>query len=282
MQFVLNGLASGSVFALVAISFALIYRVNPFFNLTHGILFTFGAYLAYLLVVGANVHIAFACIAAFVVVGFTGCCLDYLVFRRLRQRGASHVILLLASIGIYVVAQNSLSIAFGDDVRSLQSGQFREGHSIATARATSGQLAMMATGLVVAIGVTLFLRMSKYGRRYRAVAENQGLANARGVNSEQVILLAFGIGSGLAGLGGVLLASDLNFSPNVGLHTLMVGVVAMILGGTNTSVGCYLGGLVIGLLQQLSVVVLGGGWHDTITFAVLVVVLLVRPQGLIR
>jgi branched-chain amino acid transport system permease protein len=280
-QVVANGVIAASAYALIGVSFALIYRVARFFHIAHGVIFTAGAYCVFLCQVFLGLPLA-VCIplAAFSCASF-GAVTELMLFAPLRRRGASPAILLLASLGTYVVMQNLISLLFGNDMKALRVGPPTEGVPILGARVTPVQLATLCTALLLVLAVAGVLRCTDTGRAVRAVADDAELAKAAGVDSDRVILWTFAVASALVGVAGVLVAMDVGMTPTMGLAALMMGVVAAIVGGVGSVGGVALGALVLGMAQHLGAWKTAAQWQDTIAFGLLLLFLLVRPQGVL-
>jgi len=273
-----NGIIVGAAYALVALSFALIYRVTRFFNFAHGATYAVGAYLAFAMVHFFGLPIWAAVASGVGGAAILGAAIQLLIYRRPMKRRASSLVLLLASLGLYIVIQNIISLVFGDDVKSLGIACF-EGINIVGIRITAVQLAIMGSSLMSFVMVSALLRYTKFGKAYRATASDPELALVRGVDTNRLVVGVFAIGSGLAGLAGILTALDVNMTPTMGLSALMTGVIAMIVGGESSLLGIVLGALMLGLAQNLGIWKIGSEWQDSIAFTLLVVFVLLRPQG---
>jgi len=201
------------------------------------------------------------------------------IYRPLRRRGATGLVLLLASLGLYAVLQNLISLLFGDETKSLRTGEVAEGIALFGARITPIQLWTIFAFIASFASVWAILKFTKFGKSLRAVASDPELALVHGVDSDCVVLGAFALGSGLAGLAAILVALDVDMTPTMGLNALMMGIVAMIVGGIGSVPGTMLGGLLLGLAQHLGVWKIGSEWQDAIAFAILLLFLLLRPQG---
>jgi branched-chain amino acid transport system permease protein len=270
VQIIINILISGSIFLLIALSFSLIYEVTRFFHFAHAVVFTSGAYFAFLfhilfgfpLYTSIPLSLVFACLI--------GCMMEVLVYKPLRKRGATSIILLLASLGLYIVMQNLISMIFGDDTKSIRTWPVVEGHEVLGARIASIVFVALVAG---------FLALAKTGKAMRAVANNKELANISGINSDKIILISFALGSTLAGIAGILVALDVDVTPTMGMNALMMGVVAMIVGGVGSIWGIALGALLLALAQNLGVWYISSQWQDAIAFAILLIFLLFKPEG---
>ena len=279
MQMVINSIIAGAGIALVAIGFSLIYSICRFFHFAYGAIYTVGGYMAYMFVVLCGwswfVAIPLAIILAVVV----GCLGEMCIYRPLRKRCASSMVLLLASLGLFVVLQNLISICFGNGSKVLLSGDVHPGLVFFGARITPIQLALLTTSFLVALGLSALLRLTKTGKAIRAVANDPVLANSIGIRVDHSILCVFAIGSMLATVAAIMMACDTNLDPMMGFHALLLGIVAAIVGGIGSVNGALLGGFLVGAAQNIGVWKLPTQWQDTIVFIILLLFLLLRPQG---
>jgi len=280
-QLVLNGFLAGSVYALVALGFGLIYRVTKFFHFAHGAVYAAGAYLAFALAALAGLPLPVAFPGAVAGATLLGMGMEWAVYRPLRKRRSSSLVLLLASLGLYTVLQNVISLGFGDDTKTLRTWPVREGLAILGARVTPIQVAIFCASLCLFAATWAVVSRTRVGKALRAVANDPELALVSGIDSDRVILWAFGIGSGLAAVAGILVSLDVDMTPTMGMNALMMGVVALIIGGANSLPGAALGALLLGLAQHLGVWKIPSEWQDSIAFGVLLVFLLFRPQGML-
>lgn len=277
-QLVANGLIAGVVVALLAVGFAVLYSGSRFFVFTFGASYAWAAYTVLGLIDYVPRWIA---IGAGILVGIgIGVLLEQFIYRPIRRRGSSPLILMLASIGAYTVLQNVISMVFGDETRSLRGWHTAEGHLILGARVTDIQLTIVGVSILVLTATWLLLKRTLLGRRLRAVANDELLARVVGIHVERAVLSAAALGSGLAAIAGVLMSLDTSLIPTMGFQALLLGVVAAIVGGVNSVGGAVLGGMLLGLAQHVGVWKLPTQWQDAIVFVILVVFLIVRPQGL--
>jgi len=278
-QLLVNALIAASIYALVGTGFALIYSTTRFFHFAHGVVFTAGAYFAFLFNVWLGAPLIPSLIAGVTLAALLGCLMETAVYRPLRQRTASPLVLLLVSLGLYIILQNVISVVFGDDIKTIRSEIVEEGASILGARITSIQITTVCLSALL-IGLSaVFLQKTRTGRAMRAVASDPELASVSGIAIDRVILWTFALGSSLAGAAGVLLALDVNMTPTMGMNALMMGIIAVIVGGVNSIPGVILGALLLGLAQHLGVWRIGSQWQDAIAFVILLAFLLFRPHG---
>lgn len=279
IQYIVNSLIAASVWTLLGLGFALVLRAGRFFNFAHGIVFTAGAYFAFLFKAWLGFPLAVSLFIAILCSTALGCLMEFFPYRPLRRKGASPLVLLLASLGTYVVLQNMISMVFGDDTKSIRSGPVKEGLNVFGARITPIQILTILVSIVLVVAVAILLKNTKMGKTMRAVASDFKLANVCGLDSDRVILLGFALGSALAGVAGILFALDVDMTPTMGMNALMMGIVAVIIGGVDSIIGIILGALLLGLAQNLGVWYISSQWQDAIAFAILLVFLLFRPQG---
>lgn len=278
-QLIVNGIIAGSVYTLVAVGFAVIYRTVKFFHFAHGVVFTAGAYFVYFFKAWLGWPDIVAIPVSTCLCAVLGILIEISVYRPLRHKGSSSLILLLASLGIYIVLQNIISMIFGDDIKTIRSGIVKEGINILGARITPVQITIIIVSLLLVASCFLFLKYTKVGQAMRAVANEPELANISGIETDRVILFTFAIGSALAGIAAILVALDVDMTPTMGMNALMMGVVAVIIGGVESIPGIAMGGLLLGMAQHLGVWKISSQWQNAIAFVVLLIFLLFRPQG---
>ena len=208
-QLLLNGVIAGSIYSLVALGFSLIYQTTRFFHFAHGAVYTFGAYFAYLFYIqlGCNRIVAFplACVATMVI--GVGC--EVLVYKQMRKRKATDLTLLIASLGLYTLLQNIISMVWGDDTKTMRRGEVVEGHEVLGARITDGQIMIIVSSVVLITLITLILTQMKSGKALRALANDSELAKLSGINSDRYIFFAFAIGSFLAAVASIMISLDI-------------------------------------------------------------------------
>lgn len=281
IQTLINGVASGAGYALFAASFALVYSTTRFFHFAHGAVYGAAAYAAF--VVAAYTHLGFvaAFVAGALAAALLGGFMELRIYRPLRARGAGSVTLLLASLGLLIAVQNCLSIAFGDGARGMATSLVREGVDVLGGRVAPIQLATMLVGGLMYLATTAVVRWTRAGRVFRAVVSDEELARIVGIDTARTVLVAFLLGSALAGVAAVLSAYDTGIRPTMGFNALLAGIVAMVIGGLGDVTAAYLGGLTLGLVQQVSAWLLPSQWQDAIAFVILILFLVIRPQGLL-
>lgn len=280
-QLAINGLFSASVFALVAVGLGIVYRVAGFLDFSHAVLFVVAPYAAYCLITRFGAPLWSAALVGVLSSTAIGGLMGVALYAPLRRRHGTWLTLCLASLGMYVVLQNVISLACGDDVKSIRTWQAAEGIDVLGARVTGVQLTIMAVGVATTCGTAVCLRATRAGRAVRAVAGDEELSAVSGVPVGRVVLVSFVLGSSLAGIAGILYSLDVDISPGMGLPVLMMAIAALVVGGVQSILGIAIGAILLGMARQFGAWVLGAQWQDAVAFIILLVFLLVRSQGLL-
>ena len=281
VQLVANALIATAVYTLVGVGFAMIYWSARFFNFAHAVSYTLAAYIAYGLMATVGFPLAAAAVMAIAGAAAFGALMELLVFRRMRRKAASPLGLLLASLGLMVAIQNLVSLTFGDDTKSIRSGVIGSGLAIGEARMTAIQIWTILSASAIVTVLWFGMHHTRAGRSLRAVANDPELAKIVGIDSDRVILWTFAIGSGIAGVAAILVGLDTDLNPTMGLRILLMAVTAVIIGGEGRIYGVAIGAALVGAAQHLGILSLGTQWQDAIVFILLIVFLLVRPQGFV-
>lgn len=279
-QTLINGLVAGAGYALFALGFGLIFQVGRFFHFAHGGIYAAGAYLAYVFIHLLGLNIWLAIPLAVFGTSIIGIMCDRMVYKPLYMRNASSLVLLTASLGLFIIIQNMISLLFGDSTRLLRNQGPQQGLHILNAYITPIQITLIAASAGIAIGVWAWLKATNWGRMVRAVANDPNLCMVVGVNRDSVMTVCFAVGSGIAAIGAILSSFDTDLTPMMGFRILLFGVVAVIVGGIGSIRGAFFGGLLVGLCQHFGVLKLPTQWQDAMVFALLIVFLILMPSGL--
>lgn len=278
LQLFINGLIAGSVYALFAVGLTLVYGVCRFINFAHGELITWGAYLTLLFASPPfSLPLAVAALPALGVTAALGLAQDRLVYRPLRTR--SPISLLIASIGLAYFLRNVIRLFWGSDLLTFDLSLSR-GIGVAGLFVTRTQLMMVAAALFFMTVLWLLLTQTHLGKSLRAVSDHPELAEIMGIDLKRVYATVWILASVFAGTGGILLALDTNLEPLMGLTNLIKAFAAVLLGGAGNVWGALFGGMIIGVAENLGVAVFSTAYKDLVAFAVIFLMLLVRPQGI--
>jgi branched-chain amino acid transport system permease protein len=284
LQQLANGISLGSVYALFALGFTLIFGVLEIINLAHAAVLAVGALLAYTLFTRLGAGLAPALLGAFVGTGLLGVVIDYVAFRPLRIRQASRLASLITSIGVALILVNLAQILWGAEPLSYPPGavplRFFTNGGITVSLL---QIITLATTVALLIGLRLLLTRTKIGMAIRAVAENPTTASLLGMPFDRVVMFTFFLSSALGGVAGVLVGMLLqgSVSPFMGNTYGLKGLAAIILGGMGDITGAVLGGLIMGIGEIMIVQYLNSSYRDGVAFGLLFLVLIVRPTGLL-
>ncbi len=276
----INGLSSGGIYALGAIGLSLVYGILKLVNFAHGDFMTIGGYVAFAINVSAGMPLIVAALAAIAAVAALALVLEWGIWAPMRRRGAGIMQLLLLSIGLAFVLRNLILFQWGGDDRSLDVDRFQSWNPFAGVRITAIQVTVILTAGVVLLLVAAMLKSTLIGKMMRALADSFDLAEVSGVNTRRVVTYTWLLAGGLAGLAGVLAAIYTTLTPNTGWFLLLSIFAAVVLGGIGNAYGALVGGLVLGLVQEWSTMFIEPTYKEAIGFLVLILVLLVRPQGI--
>jgi len=274
-QLVVNGIVAGAVYALFAVGLTLIYGVFRFINFAHGELIAWGAYLT--LMFSGFLPFGLAVVPALFLTILLGIGQERYIYRSLRQR--SRITLLIASIGLSYLLRNALRLIWGSDLVSF-GFETRRGMSFAGLIVTRTQLLMVAAALLFLAFLYMLLNFTMLGKSLRAAADNTELAEIMGIDMKKVGLSVWMLSALFAGVGGILIGIDTNLEPMMGLINLLKAFAAVLLGGAGNVWGALLGGLCIGIAENLGVAFFSPGYKDAVSFALIILLLLFRPTGL--
>ena len=281
LQQFINGLALGSIYALIALGYTMVYGIIALINFAHGEIFMAGAFVGLLMVSYFNVNIFVAIAAAMLFCICLGVIVEMVAYRRLRR--ASRLSALISAIGVSIFLCSLAMMLFGANAKGFPEGVFPIRQiKFGTAEVSSLQLFIIGTSAVLMLLLQFIVRRTKIGKAMRATAEDYQTASLMGINVNRVISFTFAIGSALAAAGGVLVGLQFNaVSFNMGLMAGLKAFAAAVLGGIGSIPGAVLGGLLLGLSEVFGVAAGYSSYRDAIAFGILVLVLLVRPTGLL-
>lgn len=277
-QLLVNGLMAGAVLAVPAIGFTAIYAVLRFPNFAVGGLATVGAYAGWLANTALHLPAVAALLVAFLVAGLAGVLLDDTLLRPLRPAGA--LAAAIASVALNIVIENAVRFCFGNDLRGYDLPVFRDWR-FGDLSLGPQQAANAGCALAVMAALFVFLGFTTTGKTMRAVADNPALAALKGIDARLVARLATFLGMGLAGFGGMLIGLDTSINPLTGFNVMLSVFAAAVVGGLGSIPGAVAGAFVIGIGEEMSVAILPPSYRSAIGFAAIVVVLSLRPRGLL-
>lgn len=282
ISYLINGISLGSVYAIIALGYTMVYGIAKMLNFAHGDVIMIGAYVVLTLMTQAGVNPLLAVLISMAACTLLGITIEKVAYKPLRN-AASPLAVLITAIGVSYLLQNVALLIFGADTKS-----FINIITLPALSLADGQLTITGTTIVTIIacvvimcGLTLFVNKTKPGRAMQAVSEDRGAAQLMGVNVNATISLTFAIGSGLAAIAGVLLCSAYpTLTPYTGAMPGIKAFVAAVFGGIGSIPGAMAGGILLGIIEILGKAYISSQVADAIVFAVLIVVLLVKPTGL--
>jgi len=282
---IVSGIRFGMIIAITAIGLSLIYGTTGLVNFAHGELVTLGAVIAWFLNAPTGTGVGLPLIAAGLIAAVAtagaGGAIELGLWRPLRRRRTGLIQMLVISIGLMLTIRHLVRIWFGGGSRTYYDYAIQQAIAIGPIRITPRDLIVMTLALIVLVGIATMLTTTRIGKAMRAVSDNRDLAESSGIDVQRVILIIWILGGGLAGFGGVLAATMENVSHLLGFRLLLVMFAGVILGGIGTAYGALLGALVVGLVTEVSTLWLPTELKLVWSLIALIVILLVRPQGLL-
>lgn len=297
LELFVYGIVHGSIIALGAIGLTLIYGILGFANFAHGDLMTAGAYMALFLVTGLfswigipdttfgplsfGLRMALAFPISMITVSAIAILLDRLIYRKLRRKGSSAVILAMSALGASFIIRMTILIIWGSDYILFRPGVLRFAIQLPLGvKIRPDQIFLVLAVFFLVTILHLFLQRTKMGKAMRATADNVDLARISGIDTERIIMWTWGIGGALAASGGILYGIDVQLHAGMGWNFILPLFAAAILGSIGNIYGALLGGFVIGIAQQVSTAFLLPTYKPAVAFFIMILILLFRPQGI--
>ena len=281
ITYLINGISLGSVYAIIALGYTMVYGIAKMLNFAHGDIIMVGGFTTYYIASVMGMPSAVGVLGAVVVCTALGVTIERIAYKPLRE--ASSLSVLITAIGVSYFLQNAALIVFGADTKSFKSVIDIPSLSLMGGTVTvSGEtMVTILSCIIILIGLTAFINKTKTGQAMLAVSEDKGAATLMGINVNRTIAVTFAIGSALAAVAGVLLCSSYpTLSSTTGAMPGIKAFVAAVFGGIGSIPGAMIGGIVLGIIENLSKAYISSQLSDAIVFAVLIIVLLVKPTGL--
>ena len=283
ISYLINGLSLGSVYAIIALGYTMVYGIAKMLNFAHGDVIMIGAYVALTSMTSVGLPPAAAVLIAVVACTVLGVLIERIAYKPLRNASSSLAVLITA-IGVSYLLQNVALLVFGANAQTFQSVISWKGVSLAggTLNISGVTIVTIVACLVIMAVLTAFVQKTKSGQAMRAVSEDRGAAMLMGINVNGTIALTFAIGSALAAIAGVLLCSAYpSLSPYTGALPGIKAFVAAVFGGIGSIPCAFIGGLLLGIIEIFGRAYISSQMADAIVFAVLILVLLIKPTGLL-
>ena len=279
LQLIINTLIVGSGYALIAMSFRLMYSVSPFFNLTLGSVAAIGAYSALHFTPEMGLY---AIIPAAIIAALVSWALEALAYKPMRDHGASPMILLVASLGIYTICEALISLKFGAKYYAL--GNFANSHQLNLGFTTIPlvQLIIIILAFTAFAGLNVFLHHTFMGKQIRAVNDSTQLSHIIGIKTDRIIMIVAVITGAILGISGVLIGYDTGMEPTMGFNLLFKGMIGAIIGGMRNLRGAFLGAMFLAFSENVAVWVFASEWRDLVAFIIFITFLYLRPHGIFQ
>lgn len=280
-QLFINGLIAGSVYALAACGFALVYYVVKFQYFSQGAILTIGAYIFFLFLNLMGLNYILAAILSIIISILAALITNWLVYRPLRKRKAGGVPLLVASIVILIFSSSLMQALFGSSTKTLLLSNQNKVFTFGFLTITLFQIAIITMAFILFFLLFYILMRTRLGKAMRALADNKDVAQIVGINPEKIYNYTFIISAVLGGISGILIGLEQNLYPRMGVLIIIKGFISSVIGGLGSVPGAIVGGLFIGLVENIGIWFLPSSYKDVISFSIMLLFLLFRPQGIL-
>jgi branched-chain amino acid transport system permease protein len=286
LQQIVNGLSLGSIYALIALGYTMVYGVLRLINFAHGDVYMLGAFAGYYLANALNLDsepsvlgTVAVTMGAMAICAFIGILIERLAYKPVRHH--SRLAALITAIGVSLLLEYGGQVVFGASPRFFPQMIRSETYSFAGAQITNQSLLIIVVAVVVMFGLQFIVHRTRIGKAMRATSFNLAVAKLMGINTDRVIAFTFALGSALAAVGGVMVALAIpRIDPLMGLMTGLKAFVAAVLGGIGNIPGAMIGGMLIGLMETSISATSYSTYRDAVAFGVLILILIVRPAGI--
>ena len=280
LNYFINGLSLGSVYAIIALGYTMVYGIAKMLNFAHGDVIMVAGFVIYTLMNSLGVHPIAAVLISVVVCTVLGVTIEKIAYKPLRK--ATPLAVLITAIGVSYFLQNLALLIFGSDTKMFTSVVKVPQLKLGEITITGETIVTIIACIIIMVCLTLFIKKTKAGQAMLAVSEDKDAAELMGINVNATISLTFAIGSGLAAVAGALLCSKYtSLTPYTGAMPGIKAFVAAVFGGIGSIPGALIGGLLLGVIENLSKAYISSQMADAIVFSVLIIVLLVKPTGIL-
>ncbi|HFR3797458.1 TPA: branched-chain amino acid ABC transporter permease [Streptococcus suis] len=280
LQQLVNGLILGSVYALIALGYTMVYGIIKLINFAHGDLYMMGAFIGYYLINSFQLNFFVALVLTMVLTAALGVLIEFLAYRPLRN--STKIAALITAIGVSFFLEYGMVYLFGANTRAFPQALETVKFNLGPIAVTNVQLTILGVSVFLMLALQFIVQKTKMGKAMRAVSVDSDAAQLMGINVNSTISFTFALGSALAGAAGVLIGLYYNsVEPLMGMAPGLKAFVAAVLGGIGIIPGAALGGFIIGFLETLAVTVGLSSYRDAVVYGILIVILLVRPAGIL-
>jgi branched-chain amino acid transport system permease protein len=278
-QIILNGIITGSLYAIVAMGFNLLYGTIKFFDIAYGSAILIGGYATFWLSEMAGFPFYLSIITALLFSGLIGFLSNKYIYEKLETKKASKMTLLVASLGVFTLIQAIIAIVFSSQFKVISSRNNPTVFNILNGFITENQAFSFFCALILIFFLVIFLKKTNFGKSIRAIGDDISVAKIVGINTKKMVGLVFFISYAMAGLAGIIYVSDIGVDPTIGMSLLLKGIIASILGGIGNIYGGFLGGFLLSFIENIAMWSISGEWRDFVSFGILVIFLIFKPRG---
>ena len=280
-QLALNGAVAGSVYALIALGFALIFTSSRVFHFAHGGVYTFSAFAGYTALVTLKLGLVAGFLAAILVAAIIGVLINILLYEPMKAGGVSPFVAMISSFGVLIIITHVVAMLWGSNPVVLSRGGQTTVYHLGTVYTTDAQLLIIGFAIALAVCLFVFFRHTRLGIAIRAMGNDSELAEVVGMPARRLRHISFMVGSALVGVSAMLIGLNVGIIDfNMGMDIILMATVAMIIGGLGNVAAAAGGGFVLGMIQNIAIWKIESKWQLALSFAILIAVLLFRPSGL--
>ena len=280
-QLIVNGLIAGAIYAIAAAGFALVYKVVKFQYFSYGAIIAFAAYLFFTFVNRMKLNIIFAAFLTIIAIVIVTLIKNQIVYKPLRKRKATPTILLIASISLLLFLSSLILAIYGASTKSILIGKKLIIFDFKFFTVTSIQVAIIAFAVILFLFLYVILKKTKLGKAMRALADNKDVARIIGINPEKIYTYTFVISAVMGAVSGILIGVEQNLYPRMGVMIIIKGFISAVVGGLGSVPGSVIGGFFIGIAENVGIWYLPSGYKDVISFTVMIIFLLFKPEGIL-
>lgn len=282
LQLIINTLIVGSGYGLIAMAFRLMYSVSPFFNMTLGTVAALGAYFTYFLTSKLGLSIYLILPLSLIVTAAFSYALEAFCYTPMRNNGASGMILLVASLGIYTIFESVIHLCFGPQYQTLGNITPSNQINLGFTQIPLIQILTIIANFLVFMGLNIFLHHTFMGKQIRAVNDSTTLSNIIGINTDRIILIVSVLAGAILGIAGILVGYDTGMEPTMGFNLLFKGMIGAIIGGMANLRGAFLGAFFLAFAENMGVWVFASEWRDLVAFVMFIAFLSIKPKGIFQ
>ncbi len=281
-QLVANSIIAGSIYALITLGFNLIFGVSKFFDVGYGTMAVVGGYSVLFLEKFLGWNIFLSILIGIIFAGIIGFLVNKFIYQTLRQKMASNLVLIIASLGVFTVIQAVVAMLFSSQFQILSQNIEQNTYNFWGGVITQIQLITLISTIIIMLVLAWVMEKTMFGKVIKAIGDDEEVSKIIGIDTNKIIGYVFFIGSAIAGLAGILIGFDTGIEPTMGLSLILIGMVASIIGGIGNVYGGVLGAFFLAFVENFGIWGLSGEWKEAIAFIVLILFLLFRPKGILK